>query len=75
MSLLANTPFIWQLISNSDRKYTYEDIESSIKNRDDEYRQLIFEFLNETYGTDPMRIGKEQRRFYDIGRRIKMFKF
>lgn len=73
ISLLANTIFIWNLVSNSGNKYTYEDIDRDLKKRDDEYRQLIFEVLKETYGNDPMKVGKEQGRFYEIGRRMKMF--
>ncbi len=41
--------------------------------RDDEHRQLFFDYVNDKYRGDFMKIAQEQGKYYDMGRAKKIF--
>jgi hypothetical protein len=73
-SIILNAFLIYYVRSNSEKKYSIEDIDRNIERRDEEYQKLIFQYLRETHGDEGMKSMREQSRYYEIARRMKIIK-
>lgn len=77
LSLFANACFIYHItktLPGKENENRYKDYVSNKKIRDNEHRQLLFDYMTMKHNNDAEKVISEQREFYKFAEGKKIFK-